>query len=242
MASKERKVIKQLSEYFSFPLILDKEKNIHNQFKIGDCCGGTVLLDQKGEIKFRTHRVLLSKENLRQIVEKELLGNISYDFEPAEQTFFSLHQKVQEIILYDIQSNTKMNFADFKEKFLIVTFFSSVCRTCASGSRIISLASLIKGLKKEHRRDDYKILLIFMSPFNNNDIKEWKKSTLMPFSKFISSQDIFSDEEKYITDSSKKSDPLTIVLNEKREVVFLEKPQMKNELVMKNIKKVVGGL
>jgi len=83
LASKERKVIKQLSEYFSFPLILDKEKNIHNQFKIGDCCGGTVLLDQKGEIKFRTHRVLLSKENLRQIVEKELLGNISYDFEQA---------------------------------------------------------------------------------------------------------------------------------------------------------------
>jgi len=44
-----------------------------------------------------------------------------------------------------------------------------------------------------------------MNPFNISDIKEWEKSTSMPFTKYIA-QDIFSDEEKYITNNSKKSD------------------------------------
>ena len=240
LASKEREKIKQLSEYFSFPLILDEEKKIHNKFNIGDCCGGTVLLDQEKNIKFRTQRVLLSKENLRQIIEKELLGNIKYDFVPVEQNFFFLRQKAPKINLHDIKSNNKLNLTDFREKFLIVTFFSSVCRTCSSGSRIYSLAKLKNDLKKKLRKDDYKILLVFMNPFNISDINDWEKSIPMPFAKYIA-QDIFSDEEKYITNNSKKTDPLTIVLNERKEVVFLEEPGMKNEVVMQNIKKVIGG-
>jgi len=95
-------------------------------------------------------------------------------------------------------------------------------------------------LKKKLRKDDYKILLVFMNPFNISDINDWEKSIPMPFAKYIA-QDIFSDEEKYITNNSKKTDPLTIVLNERKEVVFLEEPGMKNEVVMQNIKKVIGG-
>jgi hypothetical protein len=43
----------------------------------------------------------------------------------------------------------------------------------------------------------------------------------MPFEKFMAGY-LFSEEEKYITDPSQKNDPLTIILNKKRNVVFIE--------------------
>jgi peroxiredoxin len=242
IANKEKEKINTFYKkgYFTFPLIFDNN-DIHNQFNICNDCAATILLDQENNIKFKTPRILISKENLRQIVEKEILGKISYDFKPVEHSFFILNQKAENISLEDTKSKNVMHFIDFREKYLIATFFSSVCSSCASGRRINTLVNLENDLKKKLRKEDYRILLIFMNPFDINDIKEWEKSVFMPFGKYIS-EDIFSDEEKYITNDAKKRDPLTIILNEQRNVVFLEGLENEENIIMKNIKKTILNL
>lgn len=60
-----------------------------------------------------------------------------------------------------------------------------------------------------------------MGPFDIEDVLEWEKIIPMPFEKYFSDY-LFSEEEKYITDPSQKNDPLTIILNKKRNVVFIE--------------------
>ncbi len=61
----------------------------------------------------------------------------------------------------------------------------------------------------------------------------------MPFEKFIS-QDIFIEEEKYITDDSLKTDPLALVLNRERIVVSLEnKADILEHEILKSIESFV---
>lgn len=45
----------------------------------------------------------------------------------------------------------------------------------------------------------------------------------MPFDKYISFGEMFSDEEKYITDSSKKIEPLSVVLDRERNIIYAER-------------------
>ena len=55
----------------SIPIIIDDDLTIHKLFRVKDCCGATLLIDQKGIIRFITD--YLAESNLtRQIVEKEL--------------------------------------------------------------------------------------------------------------------------------------------------------------------------
>jgi len=63
--------------------------------------------------------------------------------------------------------------------------------------------------------------------------------TEMPFDKYISLEKIFSDEEEYITDSSIKTDPLTILMMDNKEIEFIENVGMKEIEICKEIEKIL---
>lgn len=215
---------------FTFPIIFDDNKEIYSFFLIKDCCGGTVLVGREKVIKFHVSS-LLNQENLRQLVEKEVLGKINYDFEePVRQKLFKINQKAPKIILREANSGNLKDIWSFNEEYLIVSFFSSVCGMCKSGRRIETLKALDKKLKDKSA----KVILVFSEPFDREDINKWESQVKMPFEKYIS-EDIFTDEEKYITDDSLKTDPLTILLDRERKVIFIEKLGMDEKEMLRSL-------
>jgi arsenate reductase-like glutaredoxin family protein len=134
--------------------------------------------------------------------------------------------------LRDIETGKVMDFWNFEDEFLIVSFFSSLCSICKSGRRIETLKELDRRLREKGIKA--KVILVFSEPYDKEDIENWEKQIKIPFEKYIS-EDIFTDEEKYITDTSLKVDPLTIVLNGEREVVFAEKLLMKEKKILELI-------
>lgn len=220
----------------TFPLIVDTDKKIHNAFDISGCCGGTIVFNKNGKIKFKSPS-LVNQESLRQLVELEITGKISYDFPVTNrQSLFLKNKKAPNIQLKEAYSSKVKKFSSFNEKNLVVTFFSSVCSMCKSGRRINDLISIKDTFKHENNR--IKFLLVFFRPYDEKDIEEWEKHIKMPFEKYISN-DIFSDDEKYVTDDSLKTDPLTIILNSDRKVVFLENSGMTEEQFSKEILKSI---
>jgi len=203
---------------FLFPFVSDPGYGIFDRFKIGRCCG-VVILDKNGKIKF-SMSPLGDKTTLRQLVEKELLGKILYEFKkPDSKPFFNLEKPAPLIELTDISTNKPVKFADFPEEYIIATFFSSMCPTCKTGQRITLLKDTDEMLQKGNV--NAKTLLVFFDPFDKKDILQWEKSIDMPFDK-LTAVDIFSDEERYVTNNSTIPDPFTVVLDKNRKVIFLE--------------------
>lgn len=220
---------------FNFPFIFDSKKELYNFFLVQECCGGVVLVGRNGLIKFHSP-ILLNQENLRQLVEKEVLGKINYGFSPSErEKLFEINKEAPRITLREAKTGKIKDFWNFEEEYLIVTFFSSVCGICKSGRRIETLKEVERKLRD--RGVKTKIILVFSGPFDEEDIANWEKQIKMPFEKYIS-DDIFSDEEKYITESSLKTDPLTVVLDRRRKFVLVEGYGMDENRIIKSIEEV----
>lgn len=209
---------------FSFRFAFDKGEGIQRAFGINECCGGTVLADRDKIIKFQSS-LLLNSENLRQLVEKELTGRIVYDFPALKRiSIQAIEQRLKNMAFLDLNSGKIRHMSSFSSAdsdYIVLTFFSGFCPSCRSGMRIATLKRLENAYTLN--RIEAKSILVFPRPFNERDISEWEKFVPMPFDKYISFEDIFSDEEKYITDMAKKVDPLTLVLDQGADIIYAER-------------------
>jgi len=210
---------------YSFPFVSDEKGTIYEKYQMKSCCGGVVFINKKTEVVFKFPSLLIS-EDLRQLAEKEIFGKISYSFKPIDPVNDEIRKnKIPSLPLIDIAASRVTDLKSMKQKPYIVTFFSAFCPICKSGKRIETLKRLREKWIKEGKNID--ILLVFSKPYMDRDIQEIENKMGLPFGKFISMEDIFTEEEKYITDDSLKLDPLTVVINQDRSMVFMEHMGMK---------------
>jgi hypothetical protein len=141
---------------------------------------------------------------------------------------FFLNERVPDVRLTEYDTGEKVSFYSMDGDFLAVTFFSSLCGVCKTGKRIRSLIEVEKALTSPGKSKKFKFVLVFMGPFDTEDVLEWEKRIPMPFEKYFADY-LFSEEEKYITDPEMKSDPMTIVIDKKRMIVFLQEAGMTEE-------------
>jgi len=230
----------QLGGGLTFPITVDSNSEIHDLFQLNACCGGTILVNSEGNITFR-ETTLINKENLRQLVEKALFNKVSYSFQLSGPIITDrILSKITSLSLRERYSDISNAIFDFKERNLIITFFSSLCSVCKSGSRIETLKSLNSALLNIGSNNNIKTILVFFEPFNEHDIEFWEQNLKIPFDIYFS-EDLFTDNEKYITDESMKIDPITVVLNETREVVFLEKLNISEKEILDSLLNIFLG-
>lgn len=214
-----------------YPVIEDCRNEIKKKFGLCNACGGIVLLDAKNEAVFKNN-ALLDKETLRQLIESEITGTVNYKFQAIPNQTFQLHQEFPDIRFYNPFTGEETELSLFKENKIIITFFSSFCSACKSGKRIETLKKATELIRQGTYH--YRIIVAFTEPTEMEDISRWETQIKIPFDKFISS-DVFSDNEKYVTFDNYKTDPLTVMLNKERKVVFLEKTGESEESIMENL-------
>lgn len=238
IASEGKDLVKklQIKGKITFALVSDANKNINRLFQVEGIRGGTILANRKGEIVFHIAQVL-EIENLRQIVEKEVTGIITYDFSrPAQPFQFRIKNKINEILLQDVRTGSIQLINNFKDDYLIMTFFSFLCPLCKSGRRVETLKNLEKRIQE--RGAEGKVILVFFDPFDETDIEEWKKFFPVSFEIYLT-EDLLTDDEKYITDESLKIDPLTVVLDKKKEVKSVEGSGIGEQEIIERIMKIL---
>jgi len=208
------------TERHSFPIIWDQGLTLHKHFQITGCCGGLVLMDSKDNVLFR-ESLLVSSEDLRQLVEKNLLGTIAYDFQPVTNRFFTLHQKSPSLPLTRPSDAKHSDLLSLNKKTLIVTVFSSFCNSCHSGQRVQTLKRLKKRFQSE--KNDCGVILLASDKTTRDEVEESIQGTGISFDCYLC-PDIFSDEERYIQNPAYITNPLTIVLDENKIVQYVELP------------------
>jgi hypothetical protein len=238
ICTRRKEISRQIFNYgrFTIPFIPDNEKKIHDVFNIPDCCGGTVLLDKSGRVKFIS-KTLLNSENLRQLTEKNILGKINYDFQPPKKgDLFKLNHLFPDLDIREVTSNSPIALDSQRGEYFIITFFSSLCNSCKTGRRIITLKSLDKRIKDKGAQ--VITLVAFFKPYDRKDIEGWDKEIQIPFEKFIA-EDIYTNEEKYINDENLVLDPFTVLVNNNKNIVFIEKNGMSERDIFSGILTII---
>ncbi|MFX0136465.1 MAG: peroxiredoxin family protein [Candidatus Hodarchaeota archaeon] len=222
----------------TFPIIADESKKIHSLYKIKDCCG-TVLVNKIGKIEFYD-KISLNEEEMRQLVESKVLNKIRYNFEkPKEQEIFKLGNFVPSIILFDTSKQKIFEIEEILNETLILTIFCSFCSPCKTGRRIKTLIELEKKTMEKNIKG--KIKVAFTEPFSDKDIDELQKYTSIPFQTYIIPRFwLLTEDQRYITDDSLKNDPLTLVINTHKKVVFVEKIGMNEEDILYDIENIMS--
>lgn len=222
----------------TFPIIADEPKKIHSLYKMEDCCG-TVLVNKIGKIEFYD-KISLNKEEMRQLVESKVLNEIKYNFEkPNEQEIFKLGDFVPNITLFDVSKQKIFEIGEILNETLILTIFSSFCSPCKTGRRIKTLTELEKKIMEKNI--NAKIKVAFTEPFSNRDIDELQKYTSIPFQTYMMPRFwLLTYDQRYITDDSLKNDPMTLVINTHKKVIFVEKIGMNEEDILYDIENIMG--
>lgn len=221
----------------SVPVYIDEDHQVHKRYSIGKCCGGILVAGKHRKIVFRDNK-LIDPESMRLLIEMQLLGTINHDFGlPVDQKFFVLNRQTPSLELTVPQTKKSLDIGELRGEHIILTFFSYVCGVCKSGKRAKTLEN-IRSIASKRMNGKTTIHLIFSNIYNPSDLEEWEKRIHLPFNKFFA-KDIFTLEEKYITDDDLKNDPLTVVLDKHKRVIFIEQPGMTEEDVFNAIESIL---
>ncbi len=216
---------------FSFPFILDRENVLKHFLNVDYCCGATLLIEKNGVIKFRSP-LLISQENLRQLLEKEIKGKIDYNLPPPLISVRDIKKRLFSLSFIDLETHEIKqikNLVNFD--FTIMNFYFNFCPGCKQARRNITLKTLKEATLNYKIKAE--IFIIFPSFYTDKDIIEVTKYIDFPFPKLIYFGDFFSDNEKYVAEPSKKLDQLILVLDTNFNIVFMESPDQ-DELFIQN--------
>ncbi|MHB8093327.1 MAG: redoxin domain-containing protein [Candidatus Aminicenantales bacterium] len=221
----------------SFPVIADPQAKLWGDFEMKECCGGILFSEPGGGVVFRSPQ-FLEIEDLRQLTEKMLFGRVSDNFMGATWSSpFLVGQKFPDLPVVEVLSGRIIETNEWRSQFTVLTFVSTICPVCKSGKRIQLLSEINRNLidGKGHAA----IKLMFFQPAEPADIESLEKILPMPFDKYII-EDFLSDDQKYITDESKKADPLTIIINTNREIVFVESIGMTEREISERVNEILS--
>jgi peroxiredoxin len=210
---------KIVNEYrLDYPIILDKNGEIFKYFGVCANCGGVAF------IKNNTIRQLISPINsnndIRQIVEWELFNKVSKQIEPIQQNKLTKGKTIEWLNVWRTKSKQKYCLSDLINKPSILTFYSSMCGFCKTGRRL----NTIKALKEKFPK--IKIISVFLTPFRKEDLTNFKVLNLKIIGDIYFSENFFSNDELYLTNSSIKKDPFSIIINNNRTIVYVEKDKL----------------
>lgn len=129
----------------SFPILVDGDNRVRDRLRWTHHEYGLLLVDPQGKIEFSLTR-LLTKSDLRQLVEKYLLGGIRYgDEEPRVKV--KPGQRLPPYRLMDVRSGKNLTLRDLDLAEGTIVFFTASCSLC-NVSRYFDQLRAIEGERK----------------------------------------------------------------------------------------------
>lgn len=146
----------------SYPVI-DSKENWEKRLALEEHSLGVFLIDPNGRIQFAATYV--QPEDLRQLVEKHLLGTISYA-PPDTTRALKVGERFPHAFLVDVRQGRRVNLEGLAERMIII--FTGRCPSCGLSSYLTSYRSFELLMRDSAQHP----LLIFSSKFSEREIIE----------------------------------------------------------------------
>jgi hypothetical protein len=148
--------------------INDRHLSLSGLFQANSCCGAIYIYDQNGELKFKS-RSLVSKEDLRTLVEKYLFGRIIYQVVTRAPEFFIGDPRSLRAL--DLVTGVEADIISTDNEYFLITFFLDICANCLSGRRLSTLNDIQKNAATRPN-SALRIVCLFPSYYQMRDIAD----------------------------------------------------------------------
>ena len=153
---KSRKFIKE--ENIIIPIVNDNKSRLRNSLKIGKNREALIIADKDNKVLYAS-KIIPEYDTLRQLVEKYVVGEITYNFIADQSENLLRNIDPYSIILYNIKNKNYVNMIDVLNNNPIVVYFGANCTSCQLKSYTEHLREFNKALNKKRN------LIIIFSPY-----------------------------------------------------------------------------
>jgi hypothetical protein len=151
------------SSGLSYPIVTDNDGTWGNRLALGEHPFGIFIVDPQGKIKFTSTHA--EPDDLRQLIEKYLVGNIEYA-PPGGVPPLKVGQKLPAVLLEDLRGHQQVRLEGLKDRVIVI--FTARCPACSLETYLTSYRYLEKQLPKTSQIP----LLIFSSKFSGKEITD----------------------------------------------------------------------
>jgi len=162
------------------------------------------------------------------MVEKSLRGKVTYSAGESHESPLNEGTVFPDMQLLDIYTARRIQLSELINRTALITYFSSNCGCIKETRRLETINDLAQNLKKAS--DSTLVLGIFAAKYSPEELKDRIQSGQISFPVY-SSFDVPDTRAAYWTRPAQKLDPLTLLLDTKRRIIFAERPSMEENEV-----------
>lgn len=190
-----------------FP-VLSAQKNLNilrKNFKLGDYSRHILLIDPELKVKFSSNFV--KEDDIRQILEKHLIGKITYINE-LQKKELKVGKLFPHIEVIDLNSKAKKIISkDFSQARYLWIIFTSSCISCILDNSL----SMFSLMENDLRRKFLNIGLIFSPYFNEEEIIHKVKKLNIQTPVFLAKSELYTIEDLYYKTPYENNDIICII-------------------------------
>lgn len=177
----------------SYPLILDEKQRIAHLLGLGNHMHATFVADPNGIIRFATTAPHIEEEDLRQLVEKFLLGTVTYPDSTMGQNL-RVGDSFPSLLMEEIGSGKLVSLDEqAKRAYHLYVIFTADCPQCSLSSYLHSLESL----RRLSESRGQQVMAIFSSRFSPDQLLEQALRHQLTIPLYIAKQEIPGLEDAY---------------------------------------------
>ena len=151
------------SSGLSYPIVTDNDGTWGERLALGEHPFGIFLINPQRKIQFTTTKA--EPDDLRQLVEKYLVGSIGYS-PPGGVPPLKAGQKLPPVLLEDLLGHRQVRLEGLKDRVIVI--FTARCPSCNLETYLTNYSYLEKQLPKTAQTP----LLIFSSKFSGKEITD----------------------------------------------------------------------
>lgn len=177
----------------SYPMIVDENRTIAYKLGLRNRSHAVFVADPGGVIQFVATVPHIQEEDLRQLVEKFVLGKVTYMDDPGGQEIVE-GKPFPQLMLEDLRSGETLSLNEqVMQVYNTYAVFTADCPACSLGSYLGSFQFLMKSLEAKGQR----AMAIFSSRFSREQLLEEVRARQITAPLYLARAELSGFEDAY---------------------------------------------
>lgn len=217
-----RRETKELKQFLnrraiSYPILLDPGDRLRDLLHLEHHRYGFFFINPDGMIEFSLHRLMTSND-LRQLVERYLVGQINYDIEKEWRLGIQPGDTLPPYKIIDVKTGAVLTIHDLDLTNSVMIFFTANCSTCQMSNYWEELKAIETSSVRSRNRFHY----IFSQNFAFFDLIDRMNAHHITANVYIAEEEFDVLESPYVTKAPLSKEALVLTIDIRRRVKTVE--------------------
>ncbi len=201
----------------SYPVIVDSKNHLRNLLHFRYHRYGLLFVDPSGVIRLSLNR-LMTPNDLRQLVERYLVGSINYEIEQDWVIKLQPGDLLPPYRLIDVKRGTRLTLQDLELISSTIIFFTAHCPSCRLPEYLHQLAMMERSASLEAQR----LYFIFSRRFSLRELIDQMEDLTVTLDIYLAEEEFEVLGSPYVTRAPAWAEVIVIMTDENSRVRAIE--------------------